>query len=50
MSGQRIAASHVLEILQNLLSNCSDNNGSDSEINSVGNAALTIVSAVESDE
>ena len=43
MSGKRIAASRALEILQNLPSDCSDNDGSDSEIDPVVNAALTSV-------
>ena len=54
MSRQRIAASRALEILQNLSSNRSDNDGSDSEIDPVVNAALTVksasVPAVEFDE
>ena len=50
MSGQRIAANRALEILQNLPSDCSDNNCSDSEIDPVVNAALASVPAVESDE
>ena len=50
MSRQRIAASRALEILQNFPSNCSDNNGADSEIDPVVNAALANVSAVESDK
>ena len=50
MSRQRIAASRALEILQNLLSDCSDNDGFDSEIDPVENAALASVPAVESDE
>ena len=50
MSRQRTAASHALEILQNLSSDCSDNDGSDSEIDPVVNAALTNVPAAESDE
>ena len=50
MSRQRIAASRALEILQNLLSDCSDNDGFDSEIDPVVNAALASVPAVESDE
>ena len=49
MSRQRIAASRALEILQNLPSDCSDNDGSDSEIDPVVNAALASVPAVESD-
>ena len=50
MSRQRIAESRALEILQNLPSDCSDNDGSDNEINPVVNAALASVPAVESDE
>ena len=50
MSRQRIAASRALEILQNLSSDCSDNDGSDSEIDPVVNAALASLPAVESDE
>ena len=50
MSRQRIAASRALEILQNFPSNCSDNDGADSEIDPVVNAALANVSAVESDK
>ena len=50
MSGQRIAASRASEILQNLPSECSDNDGSDSEIDPVVNAALASVPAVKSDE
>ena len=50
MSRQRIAASRALEILQNLPSDCSDNDGFDSEIDPVVNAALASVSAVKSDE
>ena len=42
--------SKSLEILQNLSSDCSDNNGSDSEIDPVVNAALTRVPEVESNE
>ena len=50
MSRQRIAASHTLEILQNLNSDCSDSNGSENEIDPVVNAALASVPAVKSDE
>ena len=50
MSRQRIAASRALEILQNLSSDCSDNDGSYSEIDPVVNAALASVPAEESDE
>ena len=50
MSTQRIAASRVLEILQNLFSDCSDNDSSDSEIDPVINAAVASVPAVESDK
>ena len=50
MSRQRIEASRALEILQNLPSECSDNNDSDSEIDPAVNAALVSVPAVESDE
>ena len=50
MSRQRIAASHFSEILQNLPSDCSDNDSSDSEINPVVNAAWASVPAVESNE
>ena len=50
MSTQRIAASRALEILQNLPSDCSDNDGSDSKIDPVVNAALASVPAVESGE
>ena len=50
MFRQRIAASHFSEILQNLPSDCSDNDGSDREIKPVVNAALASVPAVESDE
>ena len=52
MSRQRIAASRALKILQNLSSDCSDNDDScsDSEIDPVANAALASVSMVESDE
>ena len=50
MSRQRIAASRALVILQNLSSDYSYNNCSDSEIDPVVNAALASVPAVESDE
>ena len=50
MSKKRIAASRTLEILQNLSSDCSDNDRSDKEIDPVVNAALASVPAVESDE
>ena len=50
MSRQRIAVSRALEILQNLPSDCFDNDGSDSEINPVVNATLASVPVVESDE
>ena len=50
MSRQRIAASHALEILQNFSSDCFDNDGSDSEIDPIVNAALASELAVESDE
>ena len=40
MSGQKIAASRALKFLQNLSSDCSDNDGSDSEIGPVRNAAV----------
>ena len=50
MSRQRIAASRALEILQNLFSDCCDNDGNDSVIDPVVNAALASVPAVESDE
>ena len=50
MSRQRIVASRALEILQNFSSDCSDNDGSDSEIDPVGNAALASVPVIESDE
>ena len=50
MSRQRIAASHALENLQNLSSECSDNHGSNSEIDPVVNAALASVPVVESDK
>ena len=40
----------MLEILQNFSSGCSDNDGSDSEIDPVVNAALASVPGVESDE
>ena len=50
MSRQRISASRALEILQNLPSDCSDNDGSDSEIDPVVNAALANVPVAESDE
>ena len=36
--------------MQNLLSDCSDNDGSDSETDPVGNSALASVPTVESDE
>ena len=42
--------SKLLEILQNLSSDCSDNNGSDSKIDPVVNAALISVTEVESNE
>ena len=50
MSRQRITASRALEILQNLSSECSYNDGSDSEIDPVVNAALASVPAVKSEE
>ena len=50
MSRQRIAASCALKILQNLSSDCCDNDCSDSEIDPVVNAALASVPAVESDK
>ena len=50
MSKQKIAASRALEIWQILSSDFSDNDGSDSEIDPVVNAALASVPAVESDE
>ena len=50
MSRQRIAASRALEILQKFTLDCSDNDGSDSEIDPVVNAALASVPAVESVE
>ena len=50
MSRQRIASSRALEILQNLPSDCSDNDGSDNEIDPVVNAAFTSVPVVESEE
>ena len=45
MSTQRIATSHALEIL--LLSNYFNDDGSDSEIDPIVNAALASVPAVE---
>ena len=48
MSRQRIAASRALVILQNLSSDCSDNDDSDIEIDPVVNAALASVPGVES--
>ena len=50
MFGQRIAASRTLKILQNIYSDCSDNDDSESEIDSIVNAALANVPAVESDK
>ena len=50
ISIQKISATCALDILQNLSSNCSDNYGSDSEIDPVVNAALASVPAVESDK
>ena len=50
MSRQRITASRALEILQNLSSECSYNDGSDSEIDPVVNAALASVPAVKYEE
>ena len=50
MSRLKIAASCALEILQNLSSDCSDNDGSDNEFDPVVNAALASIPAVESDE
>ena len=50
MSRQKIAASCALEILKNLPSDCSDNDGSDNEIDPVVNAASASVPVVEADE
>ena len=50
MYRQRIAASRALEILQNFPSDLFDNDGFDSKIDPVVNAALASVLAVESDE
>ena len=51
MSRRRIAARRALEIMQNLPSDCSDDDGSDSEIiDPAVNAALASVPSIESDE
>ena len=51
MSRRRIAARRALEIMQNLPSDCSDDDGSDSEIiDPAVNTALASVPSIESDE
>ena len=50
MSRKRIVASGAVEILQNLSSDSSDNDGYYSEIDPIVNAALASVPAVKSDE
>ena len=50
MSRRRIAASRASEILQNFSSDCSNNDGSDSKIDPLVNAALARVPVVESEE